>query len=145
MSSTTIRVFIALFLIAHGYIHFSLTKVPVPATGAMRTPFWPGWWRKDVDPLWLASRMGLPETVVRIAGSMLWLATLLGFTLAGLGILGVPGLNAIWQGMAIGGSIASLLLLGFYWHPWLVAGVLIDLAVFVSLGLHWPALLFQNQ
>jgi len=145
MSASTARIAIALFLIAHGFIHFSLTTVPVPAPDALRTPFWPGWWRNAIDPLWLASRVGLSDNMVRILGSMLWVTVLAGFTLAGLGLMGVPGLNSLWQSAAIFGTIASLLLLVFYWHPWLVMGVLINLVVLASIWGRWPVALFPAR
>ncbi len=143
MNANTLRIFIAIFLIAHGLIHYSLTYVPVPKPGELRTPFWPSWSRTDTDPAWLVSKMGISNNVVRGVGSALWLLTVAGFSLAGLGLLGVPGLNQLWQGSAFLGAAASLLLLAFYWHPWLVAGVLINLAVFAGLALHWPKSLFS--
>lgn len=143
MNANTLRIFIAIFLIAHGLVHFSLTYVPTPKPGELRTPFWPSWSRTDTDPAWLASRLGLSNNVVRGLGSTILLLTMAGFSLAGLGLLGVPGLNQIWQGTAILGAVASLLLLIFYWHPWLIAGVLINLAVFAGLALHWPKSLFS--
>jgi hypothetical protein len=143
MNTNTLRIVLAIFLIAHGLIHYSLTYVPVPKPGELRTPFWPSWARTDTDPTWLASRMGLSNDIVRGVGSALWLLTVAGFSVAGLGLLGIPGLNQIWQGSAILGASASLILLVFYWHPWLIAGVLINLAVFAGLALHWPKSLFS--
>lgn len=143
MNTNTLRIALAIFLIAHGLIHYSLTYVPVPKPGELRTPFWPSWARTNTDPAWLASRMGLSNNVVRGVGSALWLLTVAGFAVAGLGLLGIPGLNQIWQGSAILGATASLILLVFYWHPWLIAGVLINLAVFTGLALHWPKSLFS--
>ncbi len=138
MSASTLRILIALFLIAHGWVHFTLTVVPAPAPGAQRTPFWPSLWRDDTDSNWLVSRAGLPAGFVRILGSILWMATVIGFTLAGLGLLGIPGLSMIWQGTIIFGAIASMLLLGFYWHPWLVMGVMINLVALASVWQQWP-------
>ena len=143
MNTNTLRIILAIFLIAHGLIHYSLTYVPVPKPGELRTPFWPSWARNDTDSAWLVSRMGLSNNVVRWVGSALWLLTVAGFAVAGLGLLGIPGLNQIWQGSAILGAAASLFLLVFYWHPWLVAGVLINLAVLAGLALHWPKSLFS--
>jgi hypothetical protein len=143
MSATTLRILIALILIAHGLVHVSLTTVPTPQPGAIRTPFWPGWWRDAVDSQWLASRIGLAPQTVRALGALLWLVTLAGFTLAGLGLAGLPGVNAIWQPAALVGAAASLLLLVFYWHPWLVMGAAIDLAVLAALWQHWPVSLFR--
>jgi hypothetical protein len=86
--------------------------------------------------------MGLSNNFVRGIGSALWLLTVAGFAGAGLGLLGIRGLNQIWQGSAMLGAAASSILLVFYWHPWLIAGVLINLAVFAGLALHWPKSLF---
>lgn len=143
MSPSTLRIIIGIVLIAHGLVHFSLTTVPVPAPGKLRTPFWPSWWRKDVDPHWLASKMGLAPDAVRAVGSLLWVLTVIGFGIAGLALILFPAQAAVWQAAAILGASASLLLLVFYWHPWLPAGILIDLAVFASLALHWPPALYN--
>lgn len=143
MNPNTLKIIIAIILIAHGLVHFSLTYVPTPKPGELRTPFWPSWTRTDTDLAWFASRMGLSNSVVCGAGSVLWLLTVAGFALAGLGLLGIPGLNQIWQGTAILGTVASLILLVFYWHPWLIAGVLINLAVFAGLAMQWPKSLFS--
>ena len=144
MSTYSTRILIALFLIAHGWIHYSLTKVPTPAPDALRTPFWPGLGRADIDPLWLASRLGLAPATVRVIGIILWIATVAGFCIAGLALIILPGQPMIWQTTAVFGATASLLLLIFYWHPWLVMGVLINLAVYASTALHWPAALFTR-
>ncbi len=142
MNPNLARIIIAVFLIAHGWIHFSLTYVPIAKPGELHTPFWPSWWRSDTDPAWLAVKLGLSNSLVRGLGSALWLLTLTGFTLTGLGLLGVPGLGQVWGATALLGAGASLLLLVFYWHPWLVLGVLINLAVLAGLGLNWPKFLF---
>ncbi len=142
MPASTLKIIIALFLVAHGLVHYSLTTVPVPAQGALRTPFWPGWWRENVDPLWPASRLGLPPTVVRLLGSALWLAATIGFALAGLGLIGIPGLHNAWQGAAIFASAASLILLALFWHPWLIMGVVLSLGVAVAIWQRWPINLY---
>ena len=41
MQTNTLKVIIAVFFIAHAFIHISLTWVPIPKPGAMRTPFFP--------------------------------------------------------------------------------------------------------
>ncbi len=142
MNPNLTRILIAVFLIVHGLIHFSLTYVPTPKPGELRTPFWPAWWRTDTDPAWLAVKLGLPNSAVRGLGSALWLIALAGFGLAGLGLLGLPGLNQVQGAAAALGAAASLLLLGLYWHPWLATAVVIDLAVLAGLWLHWPKFLF---
>ena len=142
MNPNLIRILLAVFLITHGLVHFSLTYVPTPKPGKLRTPYWPSWWREDADPNWLASKLGLTNSLVRGLGSAFWLLTLAGFTLAGLGLLGVPGLSRLWGAATVLGGGASMLLLCLYWHPWLVAGVVINLAVFGGLALHFPKFLF---
>ena len=142
MQPNTLRIMLAVILILHGWIHFSLTYVPTPQPGALRTPFFPSWARADTDPAWLASKWGLSNGLVRGLGSALWLLTLAGFSAAGLALLFAPGAQTFWSLSAAVGAAASLLLLAFYWHPWLVAGVLINAAVLAGLLLHFPKILF---
>ncbi|RPJ39318.1 MAG: hypothetical protein EHM21_15815 [Chloroflexi bacterium] len=144
MNTSTIRILLALFMIAHGLVHLSLTLVPAPQPGGMHTPFWPGWWRTDTDPAWLASRMGLSTNAVRTAGWLLWMAALVAFVLAGLGRLGLPGLAALWAPLAAAGSLASLILLAFYWHPWFIAAAGINLILLAGIWMHWPASVFTK-
>ncbi len=144
MPASTLRILIGLFLIAHGWVHFSLTAVPAPRPGAPRTPFWPSWKRAETDPLWPASRLGLSPAAVRNAGSALWAAALAAFCIAGLGLIFLPGQALVWQAAGIVGAAASLILLVFYWHPWLVMGVVIDLAVIAGVVLRWPPAVFPQ-
>ncbi len=144
MPVSTLRIMIAIFLIAHGWIHFSLTTVPVPAPGALRTPFFPTWKRPDIDPLWPAARLKLPSNTIRVLGSTLWVSTVIGFCLAGLALLAFPGITLLWQITAGFGAATSLILLGLFWHPWLPIGILIDLVVIAGLILRFPATLFLN-
>jgi hypothetical protein len=139
--SPAMRIFIIAVLLAHGLVHASLSWVPLPAANGPHTPFWPTWWRDAVDPTWPVNRLGVAAPVARTLGWILWLATLLGFAAAGLGLLGLPGLKAIWQSTAAVSAVISLLMLALYWHPWLVIGVLLDLAVLGALVWpRWPGL-----
>lgn len=144
MSATTLRVLIALFFVAHGWIHFSLTTVPVPAPGALRTPFLPTWKRPNMDPHWPAAKLKLPDATVRILGSVLWVSAVVGFCLAGLSLLAFPGTAILWQAPAVFGAVTSLLLLVLYWHPWLPIGILIDIAVLAGIILRVPTVLFPK-
>jgi hypothetical protein len=134
MNPNTLRILFGLFLIAHGLTTMSLATVPVPAAGALHTPFFPAWWRPNVDNTWPASRLGLPDGFVRTAGWILWLGALVLLAAAGAGLFGLLGLHAIWQILAAVGAAASLLLLALYWHPWLILGLLIN--IFVLLGVY---------
>jgi hypothetical protein len=87
----------------------------------------------------LLSALGLSEGAIRTTGIVLVALATLGFVLAGMGVLGVPLLAGIWRGMAIGSAIVSALLLIFFWHSWLILGLLLDVAILVSLlWLRWP-------
>lgn len=143
MDPALTRTLIALLMVAHALVHVSLTFVPVPRPGTVRTPFWPSWWRKNIDPAWLASRMGLGQDAVRAIGWLLWVGLLIAFVLGGLGLLGVPLLSTVWQPLAIIGSLLSLVLLVFYWHPWLVFGVILNAAFLVGIWQQWPAAVFN--
>jgi hypothetical protein len=144
MNPTAIRILFAIFLIAHGWIHLSLTLVPIPAPGAPRTPFFPAWWREAIDTNWPVIKLGLAPRASRIFGSVLWALVLAGYTLAGASLLFAPAQTALWQGFTAGASILSLLFLALFWHPWLPAGVLIDLALLAAIYLHWPILNFAK-
>jgi hypothetical protein len=137
MNSQTLRIVFAVFLVLHGLIAMSLATVPVPQPGALRTPYLPAWWRPNVDPAWPISRLGLSDSLVRSIGWVLWLASLLLLIAAAIGLLGVPGLNTAWQTLAVIGSALSLSLLGLYWHPWLVMGVVINLGILAGVYSGW--------
>jgi len=144
MNTKTVQIVFALFIVAHGLIQMSLARVPAPQPGGLHTPFFPAWWRPEIDSTWLAVKMGLPANIVRVLGWMLWSVSLAAFVLAALGYLGVPSLAAIWQICLIIGAVTSLLLLTFFGHPWLFMGVLIDVALLLSLRFNWPHVLFTK-
>jgi hypothetical protein len=145
MPTNTLKIIIAIFFIAHAFIHISLTWVPIPKPGAMRTPFFPSWMRSDTNPKWPISKLGLPGNLVRITGSILLLAVTVAFCLAALGLLGVPGLNMLWIPLADGASIASLVLIVLYWHPWLPAGIILDVMIMAGIYFHYPASFFNSH
>jgi hypothetical protein len=145
MSPATVRTFFAIFLIAHGLMTMSLSTVPVPALGALHTPYFPAWWRDNVDNTWPASRLGIPVGIIRIVGSSLWMAVLVCFAAAGAGLLGLPGLNSLWQIFAAAGAFNSLILLALYWHPWLFIGLLLNISILVSIFAGWFTRWFPTQ
>lgn len=145
MSAATLRVIIAFFLIAHGLIYYSLTTVPLPKPGELRTPYWPSLKREAIDTQWLAARLGLGSGMVRTVGWMMVLVATVGFVLVGLGVLGVPGLKFIWQPVAVIAAVDSLLLFAFYWHSWYVVGAAINVAVLLAIWQSWPAVLFAAR
>lgn len=144
MNPTTLRILLVVFLLAHGWVHMSLSWVPAPQPGALRTPFFPAWWRTSVDPAWPASKLGMAPEITRPVGWVLWVLVVVLYSLAGLTLLFAPSSAALWQGGMVGASILSLILLALYWHPWLPVGVLIDLALIATVLLRWPAVSFLH-
>ena|SRR5687768_3382753 len=124
-----LKTLFGLFLIAHGLIHVSLTTVPGPQASGPNTPFWPGWWRSDSHPGWLVTSLHLDNALVRGFGSLLIVLATIGFVAAGLGVLGVPFLQGWWGYLALVSAALALPVFVLFWHPWLVLGVLLNMAL----------------
>jgi hypothetical protein len=80
----------------------------------------------------------VPDTVVKVAGGVLWLLVIAGFVAAAIGLWGQ---QEWWRGVAVGSAAVSLLGLALFaqaTQPFLSAG-LMDIAILVALVLfHWP-------
>ena len=109
------RVVVGVLLVAHGLVHL-LWFAPNDQ------PKWPF----RLDRSWL-----VPEETRQSVAVVLVTLTVAGFTLLGLAVWGVPGLASIWQALAVGGALASLLTLALFFDPQLLWGVAIDAAVIV--------------
>lgn len=110
---------IAAFLLAHAGIHAGFVSKRPPATAG--GPAWPF----DLSGSWLLTRMGVEGDIPRILAMTLIAATIGGYALAALAATGVAP-EVIWRPALLTGSIASIALLGVFFHPWLVLGVVID-------------------
>ena len=104
---------IGLFLIGHGLIHASYLT---PKPDDPKYPF-------DFTKSWFANILG---SFAKPVGITLATLAIFAFVLAGLGVLGFPGLAEIWRLLLGVGAISSLLLLILFWHSWLVLGLIID-------------------
>jgi hypothetical protein len=107
-----IRALAGLLLIAHGLVHL-LYLAP------------------DVEEFTLDDSWIVGANARRPVAYVLMTATVVAFALVGLAVWGVPLLSAIWPALMIAASVVSLVLLVLYWHPRLVFGVAIDLALIV--------------
>jgi hypothetical protein len=122
------NIVLGLFLAAHGIIHLGYIT---PAPADPKYPF-------RLNNSWLITSLNIPEQTVRLLGIILTIITVLGFALTGLAALGIIVPQVWWQPLTILSAGASLLLLVFFWHTWLVLGVVIDVALLVALiWLHW--------
>jgi hypothetical protein len=121
------------FFILHGLIHVSFGS-PRPADAGARWPF-------QVNHSWLLTGVGLGEQGTHFVGTLLWITTTVAFALVGLGVAGILVPQNLWLPIALVAAVSSLLLLILYWHPWLVLGVLIDVAfLWALLGTRWSPL-----
>lgn len=121
---------IGLFLIAHGLVHAAIYMAPLPAEGATSSSI-------DFSRYWLLANLGLEKSLRQIAILFAVVVTI-GFFLVGLGFFGVLVPQAWWGPIAIVSAAISLLLLGLFFHPWLIAGILIDIGILVAvLYLNW--------
>ena len=102
-----LRGVLGLLLVAHGLVHLLYLAADVPEFSIDRSWLVPKAWRRPVA----ATLMG---------------ATVVGFTLLGLAVWGVPGLRDVWPILAITASGASALLIIAFFHPRLLLGLTID-------------------
>jgi len=62
-----IRIFIGIFLIAHGLVHIGLAAAPIPNDPNSK----PGAFFTDTTRSWLLSKIGLNASAIRIIGIVL--------------------------------------------------------------------------
>jgi hypothetical protein len=139
---TIFHTFFALFLIAHAFIHISLTWVPTPQPGSLQTPFLPTLQHSNIDPGWWINRTGWSSSAIRGIGWYLCLAATILYLLSGLGFFGIPGLQSLARPIIIGASVLSLALLTLFGHPWYGVGLAIDIALLIGAAFSWPIALF---
>lgn len=110
---------VALFLVAHGLIHASFVSPTPPAkAGAPQWPF-------DLAHSWLLSPIGLDAPVTRAIGIALVVAVVAAYAVAALAVVGILPASLVVPAVVLG-SVASILMLAAYFHPWLVLGLVID-------------------
>jgi hypothetical protein len=123
------RIGLGILIIAHGWVHSILAAAPDSGSPEAK----PGAFFTSVDRSWLLPNLGLRTTGVKWVGIILVVLSTLGFVLAGMGILGVAGISAIWSVVAISAAFISLFLLVAFWHPLLPVGVLINALILFAL------------
>jgi hypothetical protein len=115
-----VNLFLAGFLAAHGLVH-ALYLAPRPPSnpGAPQWPF-------DMGRSWLVTQASLPSRTVTIAGTLLIGLTVIGFGLSAFAALGWIVPSEWWEPLVVGSAAASAVLLGLFFHPYLIVGFLID-------------------
>ncbi len=126
---------ISVFLIIHGALHFTFLVQYTDPSGSTT-----GWTGRS----WLLSDP-LGEAPVLFLGQVLWTIAVVGFVVAGLGLMGIPGLRHSWRPFGKGSATVSLLALFIFWgdllpSPWpYIWGVFINLGILASLIWAWPS------
>ena len=116
-----------LFLVAHGLVH-GLFMVPRPPDAGASWPF-------DPSESWLLNRLGVEPNLARAIAAGLVAVTAVAFIVTALAVIGI--LPADWlRPIAIASASVSLILLGIFFHPWLVIGIAIDVAILWAVGLN---------
>lgn len=110
------------FLLAHAAVHL-MFFVPKPAATA-GAPTWPF----EIGRSWALSPVGVAPDTLRVLGIALVALVFAGYALVAISALGV-GPAGLWIPGVVIGAVASLLLLGLWYQPWLTIGVAIDLVL----------------
>ena len=92
---------------------------------------WLSWWPLNLGRSWLVDAAQLGPSGYALGG-LIWLISGLAFVGAGLGLFGVPGLNGLWQPLALAGGCFGLTAVALFFHPWYVLALLINLAVLAT-------------
>ena len=110
---------VALLLVAHALVHASfVSPAPPPKPGAPQWPF-------DLAHSWVLSPLGLGAWATQALGVALLAVVLVGLAVAALSVVGILPAGAFMPGIVVG-SVASIAMLGLFFHPWLVLGLVID-------------------
>lgn len=125
MSLNVWHVVLTLLLAAHGIGHVFFL---VPTLGVAQWGF--------AGRSWLLSGR-VPDTLLKVVGSILWLLAIAGFVAAAAGVLSQ---QEWWRSVALASSAVSLVGLVLFaqpTQPFLSAAVL-DIVILVALILRWP-------
>jgi hypothetical protein len=120
-----VKTIVAVVFILHGLVHAVLAAVPnpnIPEAG-FATFF---------SQSWLLSRLGLSESAGKPIAIILAAIATLGFIAAGLGLLDILVPFDWWSALAVVSAAVSLLLLVVFWNSYLIVGLIIDVAVLVT-------------
>ncbi|MCP4541123.1 MAG: hypothetical protein GY832_28650 [Chloroflexi bacterium] len=123
-----VKMIVAVLFILHGLTHSILAMMPSPnAPKPSPAMFFPGLGSR------LLARLGLSESTTKTTAILLSVIATLGFIAAGLALFGVLIPFDWWRALAIASAAVSLVLVFIFWDMYLIVGLLIDVAVLVTL------------
>ena len=135
MSGTTLRIIIALVFFVHGVGH-SMGIIPALGLSTVK-----GWSSQS----WLLTPI-LGDTASRIISFVLFLAALIGFVAAALGLMGWLVPHDSWRTLAVISAVISLVAIALFWNAFValipnkVGAIAVDVATLVCLlVLNWPS------
>jgi hypothetical protein len=115
-------ILLAGLLVAHGAIHIGYIAPRPPATAG--APPWPF----ELGRSWVLDHVARAGVANRPLGAALVAVTVGAFCLGAMSVLGfVP--NSVGATAVLVGAVGSLGLLVVFFHPWLVLGIAIDVAL----------------
>lgn len=125
---------IAIILVAHGLI-VSAQSVGNFGSGNSQivNPSWLSWFPITLGRSWFLTAFKLEGTLLDKIFGLIWLVSGLCIVAAALGILGFIIPKELWRPLAIYGASGSLVMLLLYFHPFLIIGILLDVAILATL------------
>ena len=135
-----LRLLIGGVLIVHGLIVAAQSFGAFGNGSPIANPAWLKWWPTPLGQSWLLAGTRLEKTLVSWLFGAGWLVGGLALIAAGLGVFGVLVPREWWRALAIGGAGMSLLMLFLYFHPMMIVGTGLSVAILLALlWAHWPA------
>ncbi len=129
-----LKYLIAATLVIHGFIvsaqsggNFGSGKTQIA------NPSWLSWFPITLGRSWFLTAFKLEGTLVEKFFGLLWLASGLCIVAAAFGVLGFIIPRELWRTLAIYGASGSLVMLLLYFHPFFLMGILVDVAILVTL------------
>jgi hypothetical protein len=126
---------LAAFLLGHGWIH-AMYVMPQPKATA--TTASGAQWAFELDHSKLLAPLGLTVSGQRTLGTLLVAGIIAGFSIAALATVPLIVPAEAWSALVVGSSVASLALMGLFFHRGLIIGIAIDVVLlWVALASVW--------
>lgn len=135
-----LKYLMVVILIGHGFIVSAQSGGNFGGGNSQITnPSWLNWFPMTLGRSWFLTAFKLEGTLVDKIFGFIWLASGLCLIAAALGVLGFIVPSELWRTLAVYGASGSLLMLLVYFHPFFIIGILVDVAILVTLlWTNWP-------
>jgi hypothetical protein len=118
---------LTVFLVLHGLLHLGIW-VPSPRRDGPEPPFVP-------DRSALLTAAAVPTAAAHRLSVLLAVVAAGAYVTAGLAV----AFDTAWAvPLAVAAAVTGLALKLVFFHPWLILGVLLDLAVLIAAATGWP-------